>query len=217
VQIVLIARKRASLAAASAALLIATWFTVDTYLPDYQHTSIMDLLLLRSGDTGVLGLVTSGRLGTTPTLANPVGYVMDHSALSGFGPSGIRLAYDSAWVEVLAVAGVIGVGLLCLLFLTLGVQWFTRRRRMLTPERRLAAGLIALLAMGSIGGPVFTMNRFASIAWIILPAVFTNVSAAEPKVDNPETMSLQVAGQDEGKPGSSGATPSPPASIVTGR
>src|SRR6185437_16258357 len=74
--------------------------------------------------TGSLtSLYSAGRYGGGGTLGPPAADVLHASPWSGFGAGGLSVPYDSMWLEVFAVSGVIGVALAAVTLVMLAGRW----------------------------------------------------------------------------------------------
>lgn len=112
-------------------------------------------------------LYTAGRFGEDSTLAPVVHAVLSASPWFGFGAPGIVVALDNGWVEALTVAGICGAILYTLILGTMAATWI-RRHRDWTPERsRFAGGLVLVLIGASTGLPALTVNRVATVVWLL--------------------------------------------------
>ena len=116
---------------------------------------------------------TGGRYGTGGTLGPVVSDVLHSSPVIGFGAGGLSVAYDSLWVEVLAMAGLAGVVLMAAVFLLLWYQLSGLRWSLGTAERSLAGATLALAAAVSLGIPSLTTDPAASLVWLILGLLIT--------------------------------------------
>lgn len=108
---------------------------------------------------------TAGRWAEGSPMLRVVGEVLASRPLNGFGFAGLEVAYDSAWTEVIVVAGLFGAALLAVVF----VQVF--RYALGTADqglRRLFVLVALLLAGGSLGLPVLTANRVATLVWLVV-------------------------------------------------
>lgn len=121
--------------------------------------------------TSLLDQLTAGRLGDESTLLPVVRAVLDGPAMFGFGGRGLSIAYDNAFVEALVLAGITGVALL---LLTMSILIYLWRHARASREADLFGALVVISIVGSIGLPVLTANRVATILWLLLVgAIFT--------------------------------------------
>jgi hypothetical protein len=111
---------------------------------------------------------TAGRYGSSGTLGAPAADVLRTDPLAGFGAGGLNVAYDSLWLEVLAVAGVLGVVLAVVMLALLALRWSRLGGSLWLPEWHLAGGVLALAAGASLGIPSLTANRASTLLWLIL-------------------------------------------------
>lgn len=123
---------------------------------------------LRSGESTLLGYLTAGRLGDESTLLAVAAVVWEESPLYGYGASGLRVAYDSSWLELLIVGGAVGVSLFVAVILVLAHCALATRFRIALADWRLGVGFLIIMVGGSWGLPAHTANRTATILWIVL-------------------------------------------------
>jgi hypothetical protein len=116
---------------------------------------------------------TGGRYGSGGTLGPVASDVLHASPWAGFGAGGLNAAYDSLWLEVLAVSGVLGVVLAAVMLVMLASRWLALRASLALPEWHLAGGVLALAAGASLGIPSLTANRAATLLWLILGVLIT--------------------------------------------
>ncbi|WBB54456.1 hypothetical protein [Verrucosispora sp. WMMD573] len=120
----------------------------------------------RSGS--LIDLYTASRFGDNSTLSRPVDIVLTHSPWFGFGLDGLRVAYDSAWVEALVMAGIVGVAAQAAIVAALGWCWLGVRRWTDPAVARFGAGVLVVVAAGSLGLPTTTANRISSVVWLLV-------------------------------------------------
>jgi hypothetical protein len=136
------------------------------WLPSFASLYISKSL--SSADSGRIHTLTAGRLGTAGSLLPVARSVLRASPLYGLGGAGLTAPYDSAWLEVLVVGGLVGVMLLAAFYVALFVRWF-RVRHALAPEvARLGAATLLMATVASIGVPAFTANRSGTLLLIVL-------------------------------------------------
>lgn len=111
---------------------------------------------------------TAGRYGSSATLAPAVADVLRSSPWYGFGAGSLAVAYDSMWLEVLAIAGLAGVILVAVVFVILAVKCAGLRYVLPAPDRRLAWAALAVAAGASFGLPSLSANRASVLLWMIL-------------------------------------------------
>lgn len=115
------------------------------------------------------GSYTAGRYGAGGGTLGPVAAdVLRASPWGGFGLRGLGVAYDSQWLEILAVAGVIGLAMAAVAVIAVAVRWVSLRARMAAPERMLAGGVLALVCVAAAGFPSLTSIRGGTLTWLIL-------------------------------------------------
>lgn len=130
--------------------------------------------LLPTDGKSLVGAVTAGRFGEGGTLAVPAGEVLDQHRWFGLGFGGLKVSYDSTWLEALIVAGVIGVVLLALVHLGLAARWYALRDVLPRRELLLAGSVVFLVTVASFGIPSLTGNRIATLTWILLGLLVTS-------------------------------------------
>ncbi|MDG9675554.1 hypothetical protein [Micromonospora sp. DH14] len=159
----------------------------------------------------LLSLYTAGRFGEQSVLADIASIVLKYSPFAGFGLDGMRVPYDSTWVEALVMAGVIGLVLQALIIAVLVWSWLRVRRWADPAAVRFGAGLVAIVVAGSTGLTVTTGNRIATVVWLLValllvapPARSLRVAAPPPAeapiptrvVRNPRPGSLTLRVED---------------------
>ena len=121
--------------------------------------------VLPEGSESWVDAFGSSRYGESSTLTPIAEAVLGNSPWFGFGAGGLRVAYDSQWLESLAVGGIIG---LLLVFFSIGNIAVYCAKMEATPEKTLLIGALGVLVVASLGIPSFTANRVATCAWLIL-------------------------------------------------
>jgi hypothetical protein len=107
------------------------------------------------------------------TLGPAAADVLRASPWAGFGAGGLVVPYDSLWLEILVLSGIMGVVLLCAALATLGWRWL-RLRAVTAPAERSLGGSVLVLTVGtSLGFPTLTANRVGILAWLILGVLLT--------------------------------------------
>jgi len=125
---------------------------------------------------------TGGRYGSGGTLGPVIGDVLHSSPVIGFGAGGLNVAYDSLWVEVMAMSGLVGLVLMAAVFVLLWYQLTGLRWSLGAAERSLAGAALALAAAVSLGIPSLTTDPAASLLWLILGLLITG-QARRPALD----------------------------------
>ena len=116
---------------------------------------------------------TGGRYGNGGTLGPVISDVLHSSPVIGFGAGGLNVAYDSLWVEVMAISGLVGVVLMAVVFALLWYQLAGLRAALASAEWSLAAAALALAAVVSLGIPSLTTDPAASLLWLLLGLLIT--------------------------------------------
>ncbi len=122
----------------------------------------------------LVSVYTGDRYGPGGGTLGPVAAdVLHASPWAGFGASGLDVPYDSLWLEILVLSGIIGVILMCAALATLGWRWL-RLRTVTAPAERSLAGSVLVLTVGtSLGFSTLTANRVGILAWLILGVLLT--------------------------------------------
>ena len=123
---------------------------------------------------------SGGRYGSGGTLGPVASDVLHAAPWTGFGAGGLAKAYDSLWLEVLVVSGVLGVILAVAMLVMLAWRWLRLRGRLAIPEWHLAGGVLALAAGASLGLPSLTANRAGTLLWLIIGVLITAMPSATP-------------------------------------
>lgn len=158
-------RRLVTLAAALAALYTAGRLG---YLPSWSGSDYLLRLFVGEGNRSAVDLYTAGRLGGASTLNQVWRAVIDTEPWFGFGAAGLATPADNGWIQSLMFAGLIGVAVYTAVLLLAGWSWLRTRAAMTDAERSLTGGLVLVLIFGSLGGPMLTVNRAATIAWLLL-------------------------------------------------
>jgi hypothetical protein len=125
--------------------------------------------------TGPLASVyTAGRYGPGGGTLGPVAAdVLRVNPWAGFGVGGLAIPYDSLWLQVLVLSGIMGLVLMCAALATLGWRWLRLRAVTAPAERSLAGSVLILTVATSFGFPTLTANRGGILAWLILGVLLT--------------------------------------------
>lgn len=84
------------------------------------------------------------------------------------GAAGLNVAYDSLWLEVFVVSGIIGVVLAAARLVLLAARWVRVKASLDRAEWQLAGGVLVLAVGASLGIPSLTANRTATLLWLVL-------------------------------------------------
>jgi TctA family transporter len=87
---------------------------------------------------------------------------------AGFSAAGLNVAYDSLWLEVFVVSGIIGIVLAAAMLVLLAARWARLKATLGRAEWQLAGGVLALAIGASLGIPSLTANRAATLLWLVL-------------------------------------------------
>jgi hypothetical protein len=131
---------------------------------------------------------SAGRYGAGGSLGPVVSDVMRASPLSGFGAGALSVAYDSLWIEVLVVSGILGLIFAAATVALLAFRWVGLRPSLEPPEWHLAGGTLALAIGSSLGIPSLTANRAATLLWLVIGVLI----AARPAVSRSEDVRVSM-------------------------
>ncbi|WP_456597019.1 hypothetical protein [Blastococcus sp. SYSU DS0552] len=137
--------------------------------------------ILSPGNADALSFFTAGRVGEGSTLLSVIREVTRINPFFGVGAEGLAVPYDNGWVEAYVLAGLIGV-----LAYTFALVWMWHAgRRDPDPHRRVLMLAVAVLAAGgSMGLPVLTANRVATLFWLIAALAIAASWAARETTEN---------------------------------
>jgi hypothetical protein len=116
---------------------------------------------------------TAGRYGAGGTLGPVAADVLHVAPWGGFGAGGVGVPYDSLWLQVLAVSGVLGVMLTCAVFVLAAWRLAAVRAAMPRAEWHLACGAAVLAAAASAGISSLTANRAGTLLWLVAGVLIT--------------------------------------------
>jgi hypothetical protein len=166
-QVVRISGKRAKrLVTLAAAGLFAVGAGALGVIPQWGGSQYLERLAKPTG--GLVAYYTAGRFGPTSTTGPVIHAVLNASPILGLGAAGVNAPYDNGWVEGLVYAGIIGVACYTLVMLILIAGWVRHRLLWSAAESSLVGGLLLVVVFGSLGFPVLTGNRVATVLWLIL-------------------------------------------------
>ena len=157
-------------AAGAAAMLLAGSVGL---LPSWGagHNTLQSLL---HPTAPLASVYTAGRYGPGGGTLGPVAAdVLRASPWAGFGAGGLATPYDSLWLQILVLSGIMGVVLMCAALATLGWRWLRLRAVTASAERSLAGSVLVLAVGTSLGFPTLTANRVGILAWLILGVLLT--------------------------------------------
>lgn len=108
--------------------------------------------------------------------------VLASEPLLGFGMPGLAIYTDTAWVQTLVLAGLVGAAAFTVILVALVVGYLHRRRGLPDAERRLFAGLVVIAVAGSFATPALTVNRLSVVMWILLTLLLFSRNPRETEV-----------------------------------
>ncbi|WP_148234278.1 hypothetical protein [Cellulomonas flavigena] len=147
-------------------------------LPEWTGSRMVSRLLGVEG-MSTTRLLSAGRLGEGGTLERTIAPVLDHHPFFGVGMRGVVVAYDSAWVEALVVGGVVTALLLAITLISLAWRWWSLRRALPRSAWFVGGAVLMVAAGASVGVPVFTGNRIATLLWLLLGLLLTSRSPSK--------------------------------------
>ena len=109
---------------------------------------------------------SAGRYGSGGSLGALGTNLLHLSPWVGFGAGGVNVAYDSMWIETLAVAGLFGIALIITTFILIFARWTSLGRTLPGPEWRFSGATLVLVLGGSFGLPSLTGNRVSTLFWL---------------------------------------------------
>jgi hypothetical protein len=133
---------------------------------------LLNLLPSHGGDQ--LGVLTGNRYGAESATRPMTEAVLKDHPFTGYGMSGLDAPTDSAWLQVLVVAGLIGVAFLACIVVALWRGYLNRRWALDETERRLFAGVALIAVASSFGFPVFTGNRLGLLLAVLLTLLLSS-------------------------------------------
>ncbi len=145
------------------------WFASEwagwTYLSRFFVTTIDDPVFFFSG----------GRFGADGLLNGKIAYVRDVSPLFGLGFNAYA-GIDNAYLEIFAFAGLSGLFFYLVLFLSwliFGFRYCPLLSKNYEPENGLFWCIVTNFVIAGLGAPVLTINRFATISFVIFTILLT--------------------------------------------
>lgn len=130
-------------------------------------------------DQGLVEFYSAGRWNSDAGMMDVFATVMQNRPVTGFGIQGLVVPYDSAWTEAVVLAGVFGLILLGLVYLCV---WRVARRIQDAGVRMLASFVAVFLVGASLGIPSLTVNRAATLVWVVLGLLCLIAKEAKPLV-----------------------------------
>ncbi|WP_250290638.1 hypothetical protein [Frankia sp. CiP1_Cm_nod1] len=163
-------------------------------VPRWRGAWMLSALFSRGDGGDVVEKYTAGRLGSNGASGMVFDYVLATRPWFGYGAGGLAVSYDSSWVEVVIVGGVLGVVLFALVLAVLAGTWLAGRPARSGPQRPFATSVLIMSVAATAGLPAFTANRVALFTWIFL-ALLLLVG------DGPPGGPRKAAGKPLGKTG----------------
>lgn len=152
---------------------------------------VADLLQPDGSGYGATDLYTAGRFGDRSTIGPVVDAVLAASPWFGFGAGGVLAAYDNAWLEALAVAGLTGAAIYTAVLAILAAAWWHRRPLVDKAWSQFSGGLIIVLVGASMGLPALTANRVATVSWLLVTLLLLCPPPSNPNVPTPTKVVRQ--------------------------
>jgi hypothetical protein len=126
------------------------------------------LLRFFGSNQDFITLLTAGRFGDNSQQAEFFAVAWKDNWLLGQGFGAYEI-YDSAYFNIFANGGLIGMVLYVLVLLmlvTLCVLYVSNQG--FTPETKLFLGIVIMVTFAGFGAPVFTLNRVSILVWVTL-------------------------------------------------
>lgn len=161
---------------------LAGWYlTTSAWLAEWNGMERLTRTMswLTGGDEADVSTLTAGRYGEGTAMDDLVDAVMGEQPLFGFGIQGVNAPTDTQWTHVLAIAGLVGVGLLLLMAVTTWTVWLESRAHTTPAESRLFAAILLVITGCSLGFPVLVGNRLLVVVWVILAILCKAASGAK--------------------------------------
>jgi hypothetical protein len=117
---------------------------------------------------GLVETMTATRYGRNGVILQLAQVMLRTRPWFGFGAAGLNIPYDSAWLQLLAVSGLVGMAAYAALLVWLSSEWLRRRKGMSPAQWLLATGVVGLVIGGSVGFPALTVNRSSTLLWLVL-------------------------------------------------
>ena len=143
-------------------------------LPEWQLGGLALGSLAHPGSS-LAAQYSGGRYGSGGTLGPDISDVLHAAPWAGFGAGGLFRAYDSLWLEVFVVSGILGVALAVVMLVMVASRWLRLRDSLALAEWHLAGGVLALAVAASLGIPSLTANRAGTMLWLIMGILITAV------------------------------------------
>lgn len=170
-------------------LLVAAGAGQTGLIPAWTGSQYLSRLVKPSG--GLVDFYSANRFGGGTSSVSPLIHTVLHtSPLVGFGAGGLQVPYDDSWVEGLVYAGLFGLIGYTLVMLAVWRGLINRRHLLARGESGLVGGILLIVIAGSIGLPVLTGNRIATVLWLLF-----GLTAFAPK---PATQELEVEREHDG-------------------
>lgn len=147
------------------------------------------------GQANRLGALTGNRYGETAATRPLVDALLEHAPWFGMGMRGLDAPTDSAWVQVLVLSGLVGLGLFVAALGALAQGYWRQRTDLPEVERRLFAGLLVVTLASSIGFPVLTANRVGVLGGVLFALLLIRRA---PEPEPTEALSESRVGQSSG-------------------
>lgn len=131
-------------------------------LPWQGSARLVDLLQPGDPEQNVVALYSAGRFGDEGTIGEVAAAIYQQAPVAGFGLADPGLVTDNAWVEIMSYGGVVALVIYTFAFLWWAALWWRNRSR--TPAWWAGGGILAVVLIAGLGGPVLTLNRAGPLA-----------------------------------------------------
>ena len=155
------------------AVLIPSGIVAWSFMTQWSGYDFM-MRLFRSGSSNLdindyVDLFTAGRFGGETTVITIWSYVANVSPFYGLGFASITGAIDNGFLLYFVQGGIVA---LILFLLSLFIIGRLSIKNYTNVEGKLLMIIFILIIGASMGAPVYTINRFSTVLWTILPVLF---------------------------------------------
>jgi hypothetical protein len=149
-------------------LFVVAWSFITQWSGYNYMTRLFNFESANMNFNDYLYLFTAGRFGGETTVKTIWSYVASVSPFYGLGFASITGAIDNGYLLYFAQGGIVG---LLLFALSLFIIARLSLRNYASVEGKLLIIILILIIGASVGAPVYTINRFSTILWTILPII----------------------------------------------
>jgi hypothetical protein len=180
------------------AVIVAVGVAQSGLLQQWTGFNYLARLFAPREDQELIEFYSAGRWNPEAGMVDVFDTVLKTRPLTGFGVEGLKVSYDSAWTEAMVLSGVAGLVFLALVLFAL---WRMALRIRDSDVRTLGLFIAMFLAAASLGIPSLTVNRAATLVWVVLGllCLMARQGAAASSSDAADRM-LVPADDDQGRP-----------------